>query len=94
MVDVCTALLLKSEIGSISRFGDYKKLVSWAGLAPCVHQSGCVSWNGAVTKCGSGILRGLLLSLLGVLFVMLCGLVSFMGGLSTSWGSEGGYCGG
>jgi transposase len=41
-VDVRTALLLKSEIGPISRFEDYKKLVSWAGLAPRVYQSGSV----------------------------------------------------
>jgi len=55
-VDVRTALLLKSEIGPISRFGDYK-LVSWAGLAPRVHQSGDVLWNGGITHEGSGILR-------------------------------------
>jgi transposase len=56
-VDVRTALLLKSEIGPIGRFEDYKRLVSWAGLAPRVHQSGDVLWNGGITKCGSGILR-------------------------------------
>jgi transposase len=56
-VDVRTALLLKSEIGPISRFEDYKKLVSWAGLVPRVYQSGNVLWNGGITKCGSGILR-------------------------------------
>jgi transposase len=49
-VDVRTALLLKSEIGSISRFEDYKHLVSWAGLAPRVHQSGNVLWNGGITS--------------------------------------------
>jgi transposase len=36
-IDVRTALLLKSEIGRIGRFEDYKYLVSWAGLASCVH---------------------------------------------------------
>jgi len=56
-IDVRTALLLKSEIGPIERFEDYKKLVSWAGLAPRVHQSGDVLWNGGITRCGSGILR-------------------------------------
>jgi transposase len=56
-IDVRTALLLKSEIGPIGRFEDYKKLVSWAGLAPRVHQSGDVLWNGGITRCGSGILR-------------------------------------
>ena len=56
-VDVRTALLLKSEIGPIERFLDYKHLVSWAGLAPCVHQSGDVLWHGGISRCGSGILR-------------------------------------
>ena len=56
-VGVLTALLLKSEIGPISRFENYKHLVSWAGLAPKVHQSGNVEWNGAITKRGSSILR-------------------------------------
>jgi len=56
-VAVHTALLLKSEIGRIDRFLDYKHLVSWAGMAPRVHQSGNVLWNGSITKCGSGILR-------------------------------------
>ena len=56
-IDVRTALLLKSEIGPIGRFVDYKHLVSWAGLAPCVHQSGDVLWNGGVSRCGSGVLR-------------------------------------
>jgi transposase len=56
-VDVRTALLLKSEIGPISRFEDYKHLVSWAGLAPRVHQSGDVLWTGGLSRCGSGILR-------------------------------------
>ena len=56
-IDVRTALLLKSEIGPISRFEDYKHLVSWAGLASRVHQSGNVLWNGGITRCGLGILR-------------------------------------
>jgi len=34
---VYTALLICSEVGSIGRFSDYKKLVSWAGLAPSVY---------------------------------------------------------
>jgi transposase len=56
-VDVYTALLLKSEIGSIERFPDYKRLVSWAGLALSVHQSGNVEFHGRITKRGSSILR-------------------------------------
>jgi transposase len=56
-VDVYTALLMKSEIGSIDRFPDYKKLVSWAGLAPSLHQSGNVEYHGSITKQGSKMLR-------------------------------------
>lgn len=56
-VDVHTALLLRSEIGPIERFADYKRLVSWAGLAPSVHQSGSVEFHGRITKRGSSLLR-------------------------------------
>ena len=56
-VDVYTALLLRSEIGPIERFADFKRLVSWAGLAPSVHQSGNVEFHGRITKRGSSILR-------------------------------------
>ncbi len=52
-----TALLIKSEIGNINRFPEYKKLVSWAGLAPSLHQSGSVEYHGNITKQGSRILR-------------------------------------
>jgi len=56
-VDVYTALLIRSEIGNIDRFPDYKKLVSWAGLAPSLHQSGNVEYHGSITKQGSKMLR-------------------------------------
>jgi len=56
-VDVYTALLIRSEIGCISRFPDYKNLVSWAGLALSLHQSGSVTIRGGVTKQGSKMLR-------------------------------------
>ena len=56
-VDVYTALLIKSEIGNINRFPEYKKLVSWAGLAPSLHQSGSVEYHGNITKQGSKLLR-------------------------------------
>ena len=47
-VSVYTALLLKSEIADIGRFPNYKKLVSWAGLAPSMHQSGEVEYYGSI----------------------------------------------
>jgi transposase len=56
-VSVYTALLIKSEISSISRFPSYKKLVSWAGLAPSLHQSGNVEYHGNITRQGSRMLR-------------------------------------
>jgi transposase len=56
-VDVYTALLIKSEVGSVGRFSNYKKLVSWAGLAPSLHQSGDVEYHGSITKQGSKMLR-------------------------------------
>jgi transposase len=56
-INVYSALLIRSEIGSIDRFPDYKKLVSWAGLAPSLHQSGSVEYHGNITKQGSRMLR-------------------------------------
>jgi len=56
-IDVYTALLIRSEIGPITRFPDYKRLVSWAGLAPSTHQSGAVEYHGRITKQGSRMLR-------------------------------------
>jgi transposase len=56
-IDVHTALLIKSEIGSIKRFENYKNLISWAGLAPSVHQSGEVEYNGKISREGSAVLR-------------------------------------
>jgi len=56
-VDVYTALLIRSEIGCIDRFPDYKRLISWAGLAPSIHQSGSVEIRGGITKQGSRMLR-------------------------------------
>ena len=35
-INVYSALLIKSEIGTIERFSDYKKLVSWAGFGAVV----------------------------------------------------------
>jgi transposase len=56
-LNVYSALLVKSEIGSIARFPHYKKLASWAGIAPSLHQSGSVEYHGSITKQGSRMLR-------------------------------------
>jgi transposase len=40
-IDYFSAMMIMSEIGDISRFGNPNKLVSWyAGLCPTLHQSG------------------------------------------------------
>ncbi|MCL6579464.1 MAG: IS110 family transposase [Candidatus Bathyarchaeota archaeon] len=56
-VNVYSALLIKSEIGDVKRFPNYKKLVSWAGLAPSLYQSGSIERHGHITKQGSAVLR-------------------------------------
>jgi transposase len=50
-------LTLASEIGDVSRFGSPRKLVSYAGLAPKINQSGDRSRTGALSKAGSRTLR-------------------------------------
>ncbi|MFZ2070439.1 MAG: transposase [Halobacteriota archaeon] len=38
--------VVKNEIGEIERFPDYKKLCSFAGLVPRVHQAANTRWEG------------------------------------------------
>lgn len=45
-----TSLLLAAEIGDIDRFAGPKKMVSWAGLCPVVHQSGDRLYMGSMKK--------------------------------------------
>lgn len=45
-----SALLLAVEIDDINRFDSSKKLVSWAGLCPTVHQSGDQMYMGRIKK--------------------------------------------
>jgi len=52
-----SALLIKSEIGSIDRFPDGEKLCSYAGLVPSVSISGGHKRHGSITKEGSRWLR-------------------------------------
>jgi transposase len=52
-----SALLVKSEIGNISRFPDGEKLCSYAGLVPSVSSSGGYTRHGSITKEGSRWLR-------------------------------------
>ena len=64
-VDVYSALLIRSEIGDVSRFSSYKKLISWAGLAPSLHQSGSVEYHGSIAKQGSRMLRWIMVESAG-----------------------------
>ena len=52
-----SALLVKSEIGEVSRFPDGEKLCSYAGLVPSVSSSGGRTRRGPITKEGSRWLR-------------------------------------
>ena len=54
------ALLLVSEIGDIARFSSPKKLVSWAGLCPTLHQSGEMVKYGRIKKAGNRHVRWLM----------------------------------
>jgi transposase len=54
-----TASMLVAEIGDINRFGNEKKLSSWAGLAPRIHQSGGTTRIGRVGQ-GNKRVSGLL----------------------------------
>jgi transposase len=52
-----TALLVKGEVGDLSRFGDGDRLCSYAGLVPSTHASGGTVRHGGITREGSRWLR-------------------------------------
>ena len=49
-IDYYAAMLLASEIDGIGRFASPRKLVSWAGMCPTVHQSGNTMYHGRMKK--------------------------------------------
>ncbi len=49
-MNVFSAALLAAEIDTIERFENPKKLVSWAGMCPTLHQSGDTSYHGRMKK--------------------------------------------
>ena len=51
------ALLIKAEIGDISRFRSGDHLCSYAGIVPSTHSSGGVARHGRITREGSRWLR-------------------------------------
>jgi transposase len=55
-----TALVMLAEIGDITRFGNARKLASWAGLTPTVRGSDRTVRHGHISKQGSVWLRWVL----------------------------------
>ena len=55
---IVAAIGVLAEIGDINRFATAKQLVSYAGLATAVRQSGAVDHHGHITKEGRKRLRG------------------------------------
>jgi len=51
------SMIMLAEIADINRFPDAKRLASYAGLTPSVHQSGDVDFHGRITKQGNKMLR-------------------------------------
>ncbi|RJS82621.1 IS110 family transposase [Methanophagales archaeon] len=62
-IDFYSAMVIKNEIGEIERFPDYKKLCSFAGLVPRVHQSANTRWEEHITKEGNSLLRWVLIQI-------------------------------
>jgi len=52
-----TALLVKAEIGDVSRFRRGDQLCSYAGIVPSTYSSGGVTRHGGITREGSRWLR-------------------------------------
>ena len=51
------AVMWRGEVGEVERFSSSKKLVSYAGLNPSVHQSGDYDHYGPISKAGRSQLR-------------------------------------
>lgn len=51
------SVMVRAEVGTITRFPDGPHLASYAGLVPRVERSGSRQWTGRITKTGSPWLR-------------------------------------
>lgn len=60
-----SAAVIYGEIADIDRFSSEKKLYSYAGLTPSIHQSGEVEYHGRMTKQGSKYLRWVMIHAIG-----------------------------
>lgn len=63
--ELTTAVII-SEFGEISRFSNADKMLSFAGLEPCIMQSGTMLAYGKMVKRGSGYLRYSLMNIANV----------------------------
>ena len=59
-VSFVTALAFAAEVGDFSRFASGRRVTSYLGLAPSESSSGPSVRLGAVSRCGNGLLRSLL----------------------------------
>ena len=59
-VGFVTALTFAAEVGDFSRFASGRAVTSWLGLAPSESSSADARRLGAITRCGGGLLRRLL----------------------------------
>lgn len=59
-IDFVAAITLVAEIGDIRRFTHPRELMSFLGLVPSEHSSGNTRRLGAITKCGNGHARRVL----------------------------------
>lgn len=60
-VQFTVAVGLLAEIGEFSRFDTPRQLMAWLGLVPSEYSSGLRKRQGAITKCGNGFARRLLI---------------------------------
>lgn len=62
-IDYFGAVLLATEIDGIKRFGSWKKLVSWAGMCPRVHQSGDTTYHGRMKKDSNRLINWIMIQI-------------------------------
>jgi transposase len=60
-VRLLVAVGVVAELGDLHRFGHPRKLMAYLGLVPSEHSSGGKRHLGAITKCGNGRARRLLI---------------------------------
>lgn len=58
--DILTSIAFVAEVGDISRFRRSSQVAAFLGLAPRVYSSGDTHRSGRITKCGSKLMRWML----------------------------------